>query len=692
MERHRRVTAEPSPIDMLPAPRNLKTGPGAGLSPAAGLVPQIIGLWSPRLAAALERLFVVLPERRKPANDSARVPLQIACAGLGGTVPQLGADENYLIEISADGVRLSAAEEWGVLHGLTTLLHLLADGGAVPALRIEDGPRFSWRGLLIDVARHFIPVSALTRTVDAMALFKLNVLHLHLTDDQGFRFPSRAYSRLAQPPFYTREELEMLVAYAGQRGIRVLPELDVPGHTCSWLQAYPEWGSGNPQPTRRFGVHRECLDPSNPAIFQVIQTLLGELAEVFPDEFVHIGGDEVHPEWWTVSERVREYMGDLGLTDVGDLHADFNRRVTAMAFELGKRVIGWDEVLHPRLPSSVVVQSWRGATARDRALDTGHDCVVSANYYLDLFFPADVHYRFDPEAPEVQLAHLEDTLGQDPRLAHVAEGMAWTRQWRDVAVPQSSAEADPVRGSVIGAEACLWSELVDAETLDVRLWTRLPALAERFWSPAALQDEDDLYRRLDVCLEVLEIGADMDLFEISRRLLRKAGLQPAWDPLAAVLEPVKWYGRLLGEEALAARIAGREMPQSRPYDADTPLDRVVDGLLPESLEARRVARLCERSAAADAEAAARLRAQAEVWRGLPGSGAGPAELDELARRLNLLGMLVIDVMDDRVAPESVVPAVLAAGQPHGEYLLAVADPVCRWLASRTGSAEPGGDV
>jgi hexosaminidase len=575
---------------------------------------------------------------------------------------------------------------------LTTLLHLLADGGAVPAMQIDDGPRFSWRGLLIDVARHFIPVSALTRTLDAMALFKLNVLHLHLTDDQGFRFPSRAFPRLAQAPAYTKEELGLLVTYAGQRGIRVLPELDVPGHTCSWLQAYPEWGSGNPQPTRRFGVHRECLDPSNPTIFPVIQTLLGELAEVFPDEFVHIGGDEVHPEWWTASEQVRQYMGDHGLADVGELHAEFNRRVTAMALDLGKRVIGWDEVLHPRLPAPVVVQSWRGATARDRALDTGHDCVVSANYYLDLCFPADMHYRFDPEAPEAELVRLEDTLGEDPRLAHVAEGMAWTRHWRDAGVARESTEAETPRGSVIGAEACLWSELVDAETLDVRVWTRLPALAERFWSPPAQQDENDLYRRLKVSLELLKISADMDLFAISRRLLRRAGLQAAWDPLAAVLEPVKWYGRLLGEVALAARIAGREMPQSRPYDADTPLDRVVDGLFPESLEAREVARLCERSAAADPAAAPRLRAQAEIWRGLPCSGAGPAELDELARRLQSLGALMIDVMDGRMAPESAVPAALAAGRPHGEYLLAVADPVGRWLASRKSPAGRGSQV
>jgi len=691
MERPRRVTAQPSPKDMLPSPRNLQTGPGAGLAPAAGLVPEIGGLWSPRLAAALERFFAMMPGRRMDARDSARVPLHIACAGLGGAVPQLGADENYRIEISAVGVSLSAAEEWGVLHGLTTLFHLLADGGAVPAMRIDDGPRFSWRGLMIDVARHFMPVSALTRTVDAMAFFKLNVLHLHLTDDQGFRFPSRSFPRLAQAPCYTREELEMLVAYAGQRGIRVLPELDVPGHTCSWLQAYPEWGSGNPQPTRRFGVHRECLDPSNPEILPAIEILLGELAEVFPDEFVHIGGDEVHPEWWTASERVRAYMDDHGLADVDELQAEFNRCVTAMALDLGKRVMGWDEVVHPRLPPSVVVQSWRGATARNRALDTGHDCVVSANYYLDLCFPADVHYRFDPEAPESELVHLEDILGQDPRLTHVAEGMAWTRQWRDVTPARKSAEPETARGSVIGAEACLWSELVDAETLDVRVWTRLPALAERFWSPSARQDEDDLYRRLNVSLEALKVGADMDLFSISRRLLRRAGLQVAWDPLAAVLEPVKWYGRLLGEEAMAARIAGREMPQSRPYDADTPLNRVVDGLFPESLEARRIARLCQR-AAADPAAAPRLRAQAEIWRGLPGSGAGPAELEELARRLKLLGTLVIDVLDGRVAPESAVPAVLAAGQPHGEYLLAVADPVSRWLASRKGPAGPGGDA
>jgi hexosaminidase len=315
--------------------------------------------------------------------------------------------------------------------------------------------------------------------------------------------------------------------------------------------------------------------------------------------------------------------------------------------------------------------------------------VVSANYYLDLFFPADVHYRFDPEAPEDELARLEDALGQDPRLEHVAEGMAWTRQWRDVGAPREPAEADFPAGSVIGAEACLWSELVTAETLDVRLWTRLPALTERFWSPASWRDEEDLYRRLIVSLGRLKTGADMDVFAISRRLLRAAGLKPAWDPLASVLEPVKWYGRLLGEEALQARIAGREMPQSRPYDVDSPLDRVVDGLFPESLEARRIAGLCQLAAGADPSAVTHLRALAETWRGLPDSGAGPSELDELAGRLKMLGGLVIDVMDGRLAADLAESALHDAGEPQGEYLLAVVAPVRRWLASLIGAAGHG---
>jgi hexosaminidase len=335
----------------------------------------------------------------------------------------------------------------------------------------------------------------------------------------------------------------------------------------------------------------------------------------------------------------------------------------------------------------VTVQAWRGATARDRALAAGCDCIVSSHYYLDLFFPADVHYRFDPAAPESTLIALEDALGEDPRLEHVAAGMRWTRHWRQ-AEPGKIA---PLPGRLLGGSACLWSELVDSATLDVRLWTRLPALAERFWSPEQITDPADMQARLSSSRRLLA-SIDIDLAAKRDRLLERAGLAPTWWPLAEQLEPVKWYGRLLGAEALAARIAGREMPLARPYQADTPLDRVVDALPPEALGAEGLRALAARaltnlSATAtvrgreDESARTALSALAISWRDLPSAGT-PSELEPLAHALIEVGGIVVDVLEGRITAAKAQRALAPLAQPQGEYLLSCVPILVRALAAQ----------
>ncbi len=660
---------------LMPWPARLSPLEAAPLPADVALEPVFAGIRTARLERAVERFLASRPQR---AGGGERRPLTLRCREAAAPFPALGDDESYVLEVSAAGVQVAAPAEWGVLRALATLTQLWPEGGGLPAQRIDDAPRFAWRGLMIDVARHFIPADDLLRTLEAMAVFKVNVLHLHLTDDQGFRFPSHRYPELCAGPHYSRDELRRLVARGAELGIRLVPELDVPGHTASWLAAYPAWGSGEARPTRRFGVHRECLDPSRSEVMEALAALFEELAEVFPDAYVHIGGDEVHPDWWSSDARIQEYMRRNGLADVRELQAHFNARLAALLAGRGKRSLGWDEVLHPDLPGSVTVQSWRGATARDRALAAGHDCVVSAPYYLDLFFPADVHYAFDPAAPQAELVEREDALLVDPRLEHVADGMAWTRQWREEPAGRSGGEP----GTLLGAEACLWSELVDARVLDVRLWSRMPALAERFWSPAGPGDVDDMYRRLEAVLARLPGWAGVDVAAQSRALLLEAGVQQPWLPLVEVLEPVKWYGRLLGEDALAARLQGREMPQARPYDADTPLNRAVDALPPESLPTRRMAGLCRAEARGDAGARAQLEALARSWRELPRSGAGPAELEALARELAALSGLVLGVLDGSLAVDEARRRLAAAAAPVGEYLLAPVPVLRRWLDMR----------
>ncbi len=347
------------------------------------------------------------------------------------------------------------------------------------------------------------------------------------------------------------------------------------------------------------------------------------------------------------------------------MQAHFNRNLVAVLDGLGKRTLGWDEVLHPDLPAGVTVQAWRGAAARQRVLDAGFDCVFSSPYYLDLFFPADLHHGFDPGAPESQLLAREDAMLADPRLAHVAGGMAWSLQWRDLqALP-----AAPAPGRLLGGEGCLWAELVNSQVLDVRLWSRLPAVAERFWS-TQVPEPARVRQRLEATLDSLRDAAGVDVAATVRRLVTACGVSAAWWPLVRMLEPVKWYARLLGEQALAARLAGREMPKARPYDMDSPLDRVVDALPPEGLGIGQLTDLLARLGTEPA-ARAELAALADEWRCVPAS-AGPQELAAAARALAELGALVGGWLDGRVSDALLRDALTPLTAPMGEYLLAPA--------------------
>ncbi len=663
---------------LLPLPDSVVRSAGDPVRIDGRLEVAYAGVRTPRLEGAIARVGAMAATLAPdPPEERPAVPVVLDCVAPGADYPAVDDDEAYVLEVGSTGVRIRAATEWGGLRALATLVQLRSGAGNVGPLVISDRPRFPWRGLMLDVARHFIPLDALERTLDAMWVFKLNVLHLHLSDDQAFRFPSRRFPRLPAAEHYTREQLDALVARAAERGIRIVPELDVPGHVACWLAAYPEWGNRPAQDSRRFGVHPECLDVTRPEVEAAVETLFTELAAVFPDRYLHMGGDEVHAAWWSEDPAVQTFMARHGLADAAALQARFHARLSAVLTGLGRIPLGWDEVLDPALPRAVTVQAWRGATARDRALTAGHDCVISAPYYLDLCYPADVHYGFDPAAPQAELVAREDALLDDPRFAHVAAGMAWTRHWRIEA-----ADADPAvsPGRLLGAEACLWSELVDARVLDVRLWGRMPALAERFWS-ADCGADDDLYRRLDTALDCLPAWAGVDVKGDARRLAASAGVGAGWQPLVELLEPVKWYGRLLGEAALTARIGGTEMPASRPYDADTPLDRVVDALPPESAAARGLASLLQREAAGDRAARDELRGLAARWRALP-AGEGPVELVEPAERLRTMGDLVSAVLDGSRSTAAARAELAEALRPMGEYLLAAAPLLLGWLDRR----------
>jgi hexosaminidase len=264
--------------------------------------------------------------------------------GAGNELPTLGEDEAYTLEVNGSRATLRAAQVVGAMRGLETLLQLLEgdrDGWYLPAVAISDRPRFPWRGLLIDVSRHWMPMEVLQRNLDGMAAVKLNVLHLHLTDDQGFRVESRRYPRLHQEGsdgrYFTHEQLRELIAYAADRGIRVVPEFDMPGHATSWLVGHPELASV-PGPyvlQRRWGIFDPTLDPTREEVYQLLDGFLGEMAALFPDPWMHIGGDENSGRHWSLNPAIQSFMVRHRLADAHALHAHFNERLAKILQKAG---------------------------------------------------------------------------------------------------------------------------------------------------------------------------------------------------------------------------------------------------------------------------------------------------------------------------------------------------------------------
>jgi hexosaminidase len=483
-------------------------------------------------------------------TDSAGATLVIQCAAGTKEVQELGEDESYRLEIGNSGARLTAPTTLGVMRGLQTFLQLVQTTGqglAVPAVSIDDSPRFPWRGLMIDVNRHFIPLDVLKRNLDGMAAVKLNVFHWHLSDNQGFRVESKKFPKLQEMGsdglYYTQNEVRDLIAYARERGIRVVPEFDMPGHSTAWFVGYPELASG-PGPyeiERKWGVFDPAMDPTREETYKFLDKFIGEMAELFPDQFFHIGGDEVNGKQWDGNPKIQDFMHAHGLKDNNDLQAYFNKRVQQIVSKHGKTMLGWDEILRPDLPNSIVIQSWRGPDSLAQAAKQGYRGLLSSGYYVDLMWSAERHYLNEP-------------------LSGAAANLSPEEQKR-----------------ILGGEACMWAEYVSPENIDSRIWPRIAAIAERLWSPQDVRDVNSMYRRLEEVSQRLEwLGLTHNTY-YAPMLRRIAGADDisSLKVLADVVEPVKDYSR---EELAPA-----------PATSASPLNRVVDAARPESATARQFA-------------------------------------------------------------------------------------------------------
>ncbi len=491
-------------------------------------------------------------------------------------VQKVGDDESYELVVTESGAKLNAPNPLGVLHGLETFLQLVTitpNGFAVPAVTIHDQPRFVWRGTLIDVGRHFIPIDVLKRNIDGMAAVKLNVLHWHLYDSEGFRIESKKFPKLqgegSDGRYYTQEEIRDFIAYAHDRGVRILPEFEMPGHSRSMYVGYPELASGPGPYKMEPGAPDAEMDPTREETYKFLDRFLEEMAGLFPDEYVHIGGDEVAGKEWEVNPKIQAFMREHGMKNKQDLQAYFNQRLQKIVAKHHKIMVGWDEVLHPDLPKSVVVQSWRGQESLATAAKQGYRGMLSFGYYLDLMWPASRHYAVEPLSGQGASLNAEETA------------------------------------RILGGESCMWSEFITPENIDSRIWPRNAAIAERLWSPASVQDPASMYERLGRVSERLEMLGLTHRTSLTPALDRIAGSADVSSlrTLAEVVEPVKDYTRMDNMKG--------------PLDFRAPLNRLVDTARPESDQARRFHDAVQAYVASgykDRAAEAAIRGQLTAWR------------------------------------------------------------------------------
>lgn len=653
-------------VDLLPLPAKLQIkGSFLELTNNFGIELEGPGSDDARIVTAVrrieQRLSTMTEDKIKGQQGNKNIAINIKTQVAG---PQrLKEDESYSISVGADRAVLEANTIYGALRGVETLLQLIDIQGErafISPVQIQDNPRFPWRGLMLDVARHWIPRDLVLQNLEAMAMVKLNVLHLHLTDYQGFRVESKVYPKLQEMgsggDYYSQKDIQIIVATARNLGIRVVPEFDLPGHSTSWFVGYPELASapGPYQLDTLFGILPPVMDPTKEGTYTFLDNFFKEMAALFPDEYVHIGGDEIDPKHWESNPEIQAFMKSQNIASTHELHAYFNQRVQQILGKHGKKMVGWDEISHPKLGKDAVIQSWRGQNALFEAVRNGNPAILSAGYYLDHKLHAGEHYLLDPQvmpgaisiepdpdnwqtwdlitkiqdnSMESQLTlfgppdnlrgflsmmgnrtsfekanlennqlsfdftsnfgdlHFEANLEGDQLNGEIGLGLlsfdvSGTKSGgNDISgtIPPEVKKVEPLTPEqmelILGGEACLWTELVDQNNLNTRLWPRLGAIAEKFWTPADLANNiPDMYRRLESVegdLEYLDFNFVGNFHIRLRPLIQKdrSALQPVKD-LVDIVEEVKYYGRMAAYE-------GR-------LSTNTPLNGVADLALPES--------------------------------------------------------------------------------------------------------------
>ncbi len=506
---------------------------------------------------ATNRFFIRLRRKTLTYFRQEKVELNQVLKNIKMTVqveskalPSIGVDESYQLLVTTDHILLKSNTSIGALRGMETLIQMVLadeDGYFIPVSEITDAPRFKWRGILVDVARHFIPIEILKKNVDAMAAVKLNILHLHLTDDEGFRVESKLYPKLHQMGsngrYYSQNELIDLVKYASDRGITIVPEFDLPGHSRSWFAGYPEFASapGPYKPGPRFVFDPDApreelakavnsaptptIDPTREEVYEFLDKFFGEMTNIFTGPYFHIGADENNGVAWRENPKIVQFMNDKKMKDTHELQNYFVSRVYEILKKHNRTMLAYQESYSENLSKDIIFQAWIAkedpieAVAPFEIAEKGNTTLINTGFYLDLYLPSHVHY-LNAEIPT------------------------------------------EVNKNIWGGEAALWSELVDENCFEGRAWPRTASIAERLWSPVNITNIEDMYRRLYILSDELEENGLNHRFNAKRWLSVMANGTSLDAPqmIYEVLAPYKGYRRLASTMMLPANYKYETIP------------------------------------------------------------------------------------------------------------------------------------
>jgi len=503
----------PQPVKVQPLAGEFILSPDAAIAAQDEAVPaaQLLAEWLSKPTAYRLPVQPLLP----PGLPGIRLEIDLSLAALGR--------EGYRLEVIDSGVSLRAPAPAGLLYAAQTLRQLFppeifsqqaANGisWTLPCVEIEDQPRFGWRGSMLDVSRHFMPLEFIERYIDLLALHKMNVFHWHLTDDQGWRIEIKRYPRLTEigawrpetvvgrmsrskteleydgiphGGFYTQDEIRRVVEFARRRGVRVVPEIEVPGHSQAAIAAYPELGCG-PEPlevaTQWSIFTYDVYNPFEPT-FEFLENVFGEVADLFPGLFIHVGGDEVRKKAWQENPAVQQHMKDLGLADEHALQSHFIRRLETTLQGRGRRLVGWDEILEGGLAPNATVMSWRGETGGIAAAQAGHDVVMAPNTYA--YF--DYYQAANKEAEPLAIGGF----------LPLSKVYSYNPVPDELTLEQA--------GHVLGTQFQIWTEYMGGPAqVEYMAYPRACALSEAAWSPHEGKDWKSFTTRLAAHLKRLD--------------------------------------------------------------------------------------------------------------------------------------------------------------------------------------------